>query len=173
MRGFHRLMRVSTRWVAAFLIIGGWSSTLARADCAAPGGGHDGSASAGLRPGTNLDEVLKKWIDALALAESGSRERIAHQDRDGRYNYGCLQFRERTFRFFVKKYNLAANAEPDKVMNLIYDCAFQKRLALRMIQEDPENWKHWRRTARRIGLPPGAGGACDSETAQESGRAVK
>jgi hypothetical protein len=50
-------------------------------------------------------------------------------------------------------------------MNLIYDCAFQKRLALRMLRESPENWKHWKKTARRIGLPPGASAACDADTA--------
>ena len=44
-------------------------------------------------------------------------------------------------------------------MDLIFDCAFQKRLAALMIRDNPENWKHWRTTVqRRIGLPPGAGG---------------
>ena len=39
-------------------------------------------------------------------------------------------------------------------MDLIYDCGFQKRLAVRMILDNPENWKHWRNTVQRIGLPP-------------------
>jgi hypothetical protein len=172
MRAFHRLIRVSTRCAAGLLIIWSCAVVLAGADCAVPGAGNDISASVELHPAAEPDLVLRKWIDSLAAAESGNRDWIAHQDLDGRYNYGCLQFRERTFRFFIKKYKLAANAEPDKIMELIYDCAFQKRLALRMIQEDPENWKHWKKSARRIGLPPGSSD-CGSETAQESGNAIK
>ena len=105
--------------------------------------------------------TLAKWLDALSFAESGNRAWIVHQDRDGRFYYGCLQFREKTFRFYVDKFGLAANDEQNDVMELIYDCSFQKRLARRMILDDPENWKHWRTTAGRIGLPPGATDAAD------------
>jgi hypothetical protein len=118
---------------------------LATGPTAEPGSGAGGEPA-----------MLRKWIDALAVAESGNRPWIVHQDRDGGSNYGCLQFRERTFRVFVKKFNLAPNAQPDEVMNLIYDCGFQKRLAARMIRKNCENWKHWRKTVERIGLPPGA-----------------
>jgi len=104
---------------------------------------------------TRAHKGLNKWLEALSFAESGNRERIMHKDRDGRFYYGCLQFRERTFRYYVAKYNLADSDETD-VMDLIYDCAFQKRVAARMIRDDPENWKHWRNSAKRIGLPPGA-----------------
>ena len=133
-------------------------------DCAA-GGDHAAAISAAPRYPAGPGETLARWIDALALAESGNRDWIAHQDRDGGYNYGCLQFRERTFRRFVRKFNLAPNAEPDEVMHLIYDCAFQKRLALSMLQDNVENWKHWKKTAKRIGLPPGVSAPCDADAA--------
>ena len=114
--------------------------------------------SDGLLSGADKDErILKKWIAALSFAESGNRDWIVHRDRDGRYYYGCLQFREKTFRFFVQKFNLGPTAGDTEVMDLIFDCTFQKRLAALMIRDNPDNWKHWRTTVRRrIGLPPGA-----------------
>jgi|SRR5579872_2702289 len=99
---------------------------------------------------------LRSWLNALSFAESGNRPWIVHQDRDGRFYYGCLQFRAETFQYYVKKFDFAPDAQDVEVMDLIYDCAFQKRLAARMIGDDPENWKHWRNTVGRIGLPPGA-----------------
>ena len=117
---------------------------------------------------------LKKWLEALSFAESGNRQWIVHRDRDGRYYYGCLQFREKTFRFFVEKFNVGPTTEDVEVMDLIFDCAFQKRLATLMIQDDPENWKHWRTTVRRrIGLPPGAKMPAESAIADQSGSAAK
>lgn len=114
--------------------------------------------SEGLVSGADKDDrFLKKWLAALSFAESGNRDWIVHRDRDGRYYYGCLQFREKTFRYFVQKFNLCPTAEDTEVMDLIFDCGFQKRLAALMIRDNPENWKHWRNTVqRRIGLPPGA-----------------
>jgi len=123
-------------------------------DCAASGADHPTPAAveqgADARPQRSLDQ----WIDALAFAESGNREWIVHRDRDGRDYYGCLQFRDTTFRYFVAKFDLAPNTDTAEVMSLLYDCAFQKRLAARMLRADAENWKHWKGTAQRIGLPP-------------------
>lgn len=169
MRGIHRLVHTSSRCAAAFLVIWSQRATPGETDCAAGSGNHAATVSGARRSGADPARTLAQWIDALADAESGNREWIAHQDRDGGYNYGCLQFRERTFRHFVRKFNLAPNAESDSVMNLIYDCAFQKRLAQRMIRENPENWKHWKKTVRRIGLPPGTGAVCDTDAAPPSG----
>jgi len=134
-------------------------------ECAAAGSGRAAAISTAPGSAAEPGQTLAQWVDALAVAESGNREWIAHQDRDGGYNYGCLQFRERTFRHFVRKFNFAPGAQPDEVMNLMYDCAFQKRLALRMLRQNPENWKHWKKTARRIGLPPGAVDGCDADNA--------
>jgi|SRR5689334_12356577 len=143
MRTFHRCARIRPVLTAVLLMLCGPTSRVDRAD---------GATGALLRD----EATLRKWIDALAVAESGNRGWIVHQDRDGRSYYGCLQFRESTFRYFVEKFQIAPNKEPAEVMNLIYDCAFQKRLAARMIRQNPDNWKHWRKTTGRIGLPPGA-----------------
>jgi len=124
-------------------------------------------ASAAASARTRQQRTLEEWLDVLSFAESGNRPRVVHQDLDGRYYYGCLQFRVKTFRSFVDKFGFAPNSEESDIMQLIYDCAFQKRLAARMILDNPDNWKHWRKTVRRIGLPPGATDTSDlSSTAR-------
>ena len=160
MRDIHRLILMSSRYIAVSLVFCSQPAMPGETDCV---GAHAATISATPPSTAEPARTFAQWIDALAVAESGNRDWIAHQDRDGGYNYGCLQFRERTFRHFVKKFNLAPDAEPDELMNLIYDCAFQKRLALRMLRDNVENWKHWKKTARRIGLPPGAGEICDAD----------
>jgi hypothetical protein len=150
---------------AAFLIM--WSPSMEGADRAPSSTDHAATVEA-----EPLSGSLRKWIDALAVAESGNRNWIVHEEDDGRRYYGCLQFREETFRYFAKKFHMVQTAQPGNVMSLIYDCAFQKRLATRMIRENPENWKHWRKTVERIGLPPGAKAPVDAAAVDQSGAAV-
>jgi len=138
-------------------------------DCAASGAEHTTASpveqGADARPQRSLDQ----WLDALSFAESGNREWIVHRDRDGRDYFGCLQFRDTTFRYYVAKFDLAPNTNAIEVMSLLYDCAFQKRLAARMLRADAENWKHWRGTAQKIGLPP-VKAAAPRATTRESSR---
>src|SRR5579859_946952 len=99
--------------------------------------------------------TLEIWLDALAVAESGNRQWLVHRDRDGQLYYGCLQFHAKTFRAYVRKFHLLPNGSRSETMSLIYDCAFQKRLAALMIRHDPQSWRHWRRTVEKgVGLPP-------------------
>jgi len=150
----HQFTPRSVKLAAAFLVVWCPSSRLDANDCAASGAEPSTPAvveqGADARPQRSLDQ----WIDALEFAESGNREWIVHRDRDGRDYYGCLQFRATTFRYYVAKFDLAPNIDAAEVMSLLYDCAFQKRLAARMLRADAENWKHWKGTTKRIGLPP-------------------
>jgi len=100
--------------------------------------------------------TLQVWLDALAKAESGNRQFLIHRDRDGQLYYGCLQFQERTFRVYARKFHLIPQGTShSETMRRIYDCAFQKQLAALMIRDDPRNWKHWRTTVeKRVGMPP-------------------
>jgi hypothetical protein len=100
-------------------------------------------------------DALEIWLNTLAFAESGNRQHLVHRDRDGQLYYGCLQFKETTFRAYAKKFHLLAKGTRAEMMRRIYDCSFQKRLASLMIRDDPENWKHWRGTIeKRVGPPP-------------------
>jgi hypothetical protein len=151
---------------AAFLLM--WSPAIDGADRAPSN--TDNAATVEAEPATG--RTLRQWIDALAIAESGNRSWIVHEDVDGRLNYGCLQFREETFRYFARKFRMVQTAQPGDVMSLIYDCPFQKRLATRMIHENPDNWKHWRKTVERIGLPPGAKPPADADAVAQPAHAV-
>jgi hypothetical protein len=145
---------------AAFLLM--WSPSLDGADRAPSSADHAATVEAEPLAVEVSGRTLRQWIDALAVAESGNRNWIVHEDVDGRLYYGCLQFREETFRYFAKKFRLVPAAQPADVMGLIYDCAFQKRLAVRMIHDNAGYWKHWRKTVERIGLPPGAKNPLDA-----------
>ena len=100
--------------------------------------------------------ALQIWLDALSRAESGNRQFLVHRDRDGQLYYGCLQFQERTFRVYARKFHmLPQGTSHAETMRRIYDCGFQKQLAALMIRDDPGNWKHWRLTVeKRVGMPP-------------------
>ena len=121
-------------------------------------------AIADSQPGSpEATHTLKTWLDALALAESGNRQRLIHRDRDGQLYYGCLQFQAKTFRVYVRRLHLLPGRSASEVMRQIYDCSFQKRLAAAMIRDDPNNWKHWRTTVeKRVGFPPMGNGPSDA-----------
>lgn len=103
--------------------------------------------------------TLDQWLDTLAVAESGNRPHIVHRDRDGQLYYGCLQFKESTFRVYVRKFHLLPKTERSEVMAHIYDCRLQKHLAALMLRDDPNTWKYWRYTVeKRVGFPPVSGG---------------
>src|SRR5579862_8667230 len=62
-------------------------------------------------------DPLEVWIDALAIAESGNRQWVVHRDRDGQLYYGCLQFQERTFLTYVRKFHLLKKGTRAEAMN--------------------------------------------------------
>ena len=170
MRTFHRLIPMPPRMAAALLIM--WSPSVEGADRAPSSTDHAATVAAEPSATVVSGRTLRQWVDALAIAESGNRSWIVHEEEDGRRYYGCLQFCEKTFRYYAKKFHLVQTTEPDDVMNQIYNCAIQKRLAMRMIRENPDNWKHWRKTVERIGLPPGAKAPVDASVVSQPDRAA-
>ena len=152
--GLHQLTPRSVKLAAAFLVVWCPSSRLDANACAASGSEHSTPVAVDQGSDAHPQRSLDQWLDELSFAESGNREWIVHRDRDGRDYFGCLQFRDTTFRYYVAKFDLAPNTDAIEVMSLLYDCAFQKRLAARMIRFDAENWRHWKGTTKRIGLPP-------------------
>ena len=85
------------------------------------------------------------WLDKLAFCESSNREDIVVFDSNKRYSYGSLQFQKRTWAFYIEKYQLT--------LTDIMDEGQQKYLANRMLQDNVNNWKHWRNCTEKIGLP--------------------
>lgn len=101
-------------------------------------------------------DALDQWIEQLVTKESNGKANIKIVDRNGYFSYGCLQFQMRTFREYVRKYNLLPEAEDEELKNMIYDCEFQKYLAKKMLEDNPDNWRHWHTSvvAKKLGLPP-------------------
>src|SRR5436309_15272726 len=128
LRVFHYVTRTPLILTGALFVISGPSSHADAADVHASGVEKETYLSA--KPGSEapVPRNLRQWIDKLAFAESGNRKWVVHQDLDGGYNYGCLQFRARTFAHYVGKYNLAPESGEKEVLDLLYDCSFQKRL---------------------------------------------
>lgn len=105
---------------------------------------------------TQKDE-LDLYIDKLADYEcTNCPENFRIIDSNGKYSYGCLQFQESTFIAKVKDYNLLPSAEDGEIINLIYACDFQKRLAKLMFQNEKDTYKHWYTSVeiRGLGRPP-------------------
>jgi len=96
---------------------------------------------------------LKKWIQKLKMAESEGRNDIKILDNNGQYSYGCLQFQEPTFRGYGAAYGLI-DKDLENIEDAIFDCQLQEKLVLRMLLDDYDNWKHWKVTVRKIGMPP-------------------
>ena len=75
-------------------------------------------------------------------------------DSNGLKSYGKLCFQEATFVSYALAYNEFPNAEPYELPNLMTGEAEQRKLAKHMIEYDYNNWKHWRNSVSKIGLPP-------------------
>lgn len=101
-------------------------------------------------------DKLDAWIEALVQKESEGKSHIKIMDHNARYSYGCLQFQMETFEGYVKRYDLLPETEDAELENMIYDCDIQKTLTRKMIEEDPENWRHWYTSVakRGLGAPP-------------------
>ena len=99
-------------------------------------------------------DILDIWINELIEKESNNRTGVKILDVNGRHSYGCLQFQYGTLASYAGRYGLLDEGAP--IEPLLYDCAFQKMLTKRMIQENPDNWKHWFTSVivKGLGLPP-------------------
>lgn len=90
---------------------------------------------------------LAAWIDTLIQYESNGNNDLKFLDANGRYSYSCLQFQEATFKSESARY---------KIDGQIMDCEVQKKIAMAMIKDDWNNWRHWYTSVkiRNLGYPP-------------------
>ena len=102
----------------------------------------------------NYEAELDYWLDRLKQQESGGVEHIKHLDSNNKYSFGCYQFQVETFVSYTKRYNLLPESEDAEIENWIYDCTYQRKLAKEMINDNYDNWKHWRTSTGKVGKPP-------------------
>ncbi len=104
--------------------------------------------------GAEKRNTLDSWLKKLVFLESEGKGNIKVLDSNGLHSFGCLQFQMGTFKEFGLKYDLIS--KDDDLNKVIYDCALQKEIAKKMIQENPGNWRRWYTSVmiRGLGLPP-------------------
>lgn len=93
------------------------------------------------------------WVHRMIQAESNNRSEIVVFDSNHRISYGCAQFQRETFEEQVRRHNLLPDAEPKEYLNFIRDCTFQRHLSQTMIDHNPENYRHWLNTSKKINRP--------------------
>jgi len=98
------------------------------------------------------DPLILAQIEQLAFCESSGQEDVVIVDTNGWHSYGCLQFQFPTFKQYCKRYGIFPEAEDAELLNVIGDCAVQKDLAYRMIQESPANFSNWAVCSKRLGF---------------------
>lgn len=97
---------------------------------------------------------LRQWINILVQQESSGRTNIKILDNNHKYSYGCLQFQKQTFVGYAKSLNMLPETEDNEIENFIYDCEYAKLLVEKMIENNYDNWKHWKNSVDKIGMPP-------------------
>lgn len=108
-------------------------------------------------PPTKTIDALDAYINRLAHDYEcvGCGANYRRIDSNGKYSYSCLQFQEETFVDRVVRYKLLPDSERTEIMNWIYDCDFQKKVARKMFENEKDAWTHWRTSVKRgLGKPP-------------------
>jgi hypothetical protein len=101
-------------------------------------------------------KVAEEWVEGLVDKECKNCPPLFKRiDDNGKYSYSCLQYQEATFVADVKHYKLLPNAEDQEIMNFIYDCPFQKQLAVVTILDNAWYASRWKTTVedRGYGYP--------------------
>ena len=100
-------------------------------------------------------DKLDVWISKLESRENCPPQGLI--DSNGLKSYGPLCWQEATFRGFVKRYDLLKDSEPAEIMNWISDKTFGRELIKKMLEDNYENYDHWRNSVKKIGFPPRIG----------------
>ena len=98
------------------------------------------------------DPLYDNWIEQLAQHENCPITGLV--DSNGVKSYGPYCFQMLTFKGYVRGYGLLQDATDEELYNWISDKDFGRKLIKLMLNEDYENWRHWRNTViNKIGYP--------------------
>lgn len=98
------------------------------------------------------EDKLGALIEQLAICESGGLATALNPQDGGSRSVGVLQFKDQTFLHYAQRYTLFPNAEKEEILNFLWDADYQKLLARKMLEENPNNWTHWRICGSKVGL---------------------
>jgi len=95
---------------------------------------------------------LEKYESSIVPEEE--KDNYKRIDTNGYYSYSCLQFQLYTFIEYYERWKGVELTE-DEAREIIADCELQKDLAKWMIEQNPQNWRHWYNSVvRGLGYPP-------------------
>lgn len=97
------------------------------------------------------NKILQKMED-LALCESSNNPLALNPDDKGTPSYGLFQYKETTWKRYIKQYNLLPEAEEHEYMNFIYDEELQRKLTFLILKNEKDGWRHWYNCGIKIGL---------------------
>ena len=105
---------------------------------------HPVSAEA---PNRSKEDNARIWVYKLSYCESGGREDALNPKDGGSRSVGLVQFKDSTFLGYVKRYNLPYTIKD------IWDKDAQVDVAVHMLLDNPQNWRHWTNCTLKIGKP--------------------
>jgi len=88
-------------------------------------------------------------LDQLAWCESRNNPQAVNWNDGGSPSYGLFQFKEGTWKGYIRGYKLFRHAEDHELMNLIMDGPTQRIVARRMLQDGL--YYHWKVCSTRYG----------------------
>ena len=95
-------------------------------------------------------EPLEGYLDALAMCESDNRQHFRIVDSNGWYSYSTFQFQMPTWKAYAAE--VFPYAEDEDLENLIWGRTDQRKVAKAMLEDNPENWRHWFNCGKKIQL---------------------
>lgn len=113
-----------------------------------------------VNPYHEVEDPLESDFDALSvwIEELGDMERCAVNGTwdNGSYSYGNWCYKEGTFEYFVRRYDLLPGTEDAELMNLIGDEEIQRELTRLVFEDSYRNTSHWFTSIyiRGLGEPP-------------------
>lgn len=90
------------------------------------------------------EEKISKFLEELAVCESGNNPEAINPYDGGSPSYGLLQFKIGTLVAYARRYNLYSATEDREFMNLIFDREVQIKVASAMLRESWDNRSHWK-----------------------------
>ena len=90
------------------------------------------------------------WLNKLSFCESSNRPHIINPDDKGSPSFGLFQYKEKTWKWKIRKHGLLPYTEDGELMNLIHDEYTQTKLTKLILRDG--GWRHWFNCSKKTGL---------------------
>lgn len=101
-------------------------------------------------PQNTPKDSLCYFLNKLAFCESSNNPLAINPDDKGSPSFGLFQYKEKTWEYKIRKYDLLPYATDAELMNFIFDEGLQTYLTKRILKDG--GWRHWFNCGRRVGI---------------------